>query len=76
MDGACNTHGEKQGAHRVLVGKLEGKRPLGRPRRGWEVYIKLDLYEVGWEDMDWIDLAVERGRWRAVVNAAVNLRVP
>ena len=57
MDGACNTYWEKKGAHRVLVGKPEGKRPLGRPRRGWEDNIMLDLQEVEWEGMDWIDLA-------------------
>jgi hypothetical protein len=59
----------------VLVGKPEGKRPLGRPRRRWEDNNKMDLQEVGW-DKDWIDLAQDRDRWRFVVNAVINLRVP
>jgi hypothetical protein len=67
--------GEKRGAYRILVGRPEGRRPLGRPRRRWEDNIKMDLQEVGW-DMDWIDLAQDRDRWRAVVNAVMNLRVP
>jgi hypothetical protein len=54
-----------RGVHRVLVGKPEGKRPLGRPRRGWEDNIKMDVQEVGWRGMDWIDLAQDRNRWRA-----------
>ena len=62
--------------HRVLVGKPEGKRPLGRPRLRWEDSIKMDLQEVGCGVMDWIDLAQDRDRWRAVVNAVMNLRVP
>jgi hypothetical protein len=61
---------------RVLVGKLEGKRPLGRPKRRWEENIKMDLQEVGCGDMDWIELAQDRNRWRAVLNAVPNLRVP
>jgi len=61
--------------YRVLVGKPEGKRPLGRPRRRWEDNIKMDLQEVGREGMDWIELAQDRDRWRALVNA-VMLRVP
>jgi hypothetical protein len=68
--------GERRGAYRVLVGKSEGKRPLGRPKLRWEDSIKMDLREVGWEDMDWIKLALDRERWFAVVNAVVNLRVP
>jgi len=59
-----------------LVGKLEGKRPLGRPRRRWEVYIKKDLQEVAWGRMDWINLAQDRDRWQALVNAVMNLQVP
>jgi hypothetical protein len=62
--------------YRVLVGKPEGKRPLGRPRCRWEDNIKMDLQEVGWEGKGWIDLVQNRGEWRAVVNAAMNLRVP
>ena len=61
--------------YRVLVGKTEGKRPLGRPRRRWEVNNKMDLQKVGCEGKDWIDLAQDRDRWRAVVNAAMNHRV-
>ena len=60
----------------VLVRKTEGKRPLGRPRRRWEENIKMDLQEMGLESMDWIDLSQDRDIWRAVVNAAMNLRVP
>jgi hypothetical protein len=68
--------GERRGAYRVLVGKPEGRRPLERPRRRWEDNIKMDLPEVGWGGMDWINLAQNRERWRALVNAVMNLRVP
>jgi hypothetical protein len=68
--------GEGRGVHRVSVGKPEGKRPLGRPRRGWEDNIKMDVQEVGCEYMDWIELAQDRDRWRALVTAVMNLRVP
>jgi hypothetical protein len=68
--------GERRGEYRVLVGKPEGRRPLGRPRRRWEDTIKMDLREVGWGGMDWINLAHDRDRWRALVNAVMNLRVP
>jgi hypothetical protein len=67
---------EKRGAYRILVGRPEGRRPLGRPRRRWEDNIKIDLQEVGWGGMDWIELAQDRDRWRALVNAGMNLRVP
>jgi len=60
--------------YRVLVGKPEGKRPFGRPRCGWEDNIKMDLQEVECEGMDWIELAQDRGGWRALVNAVMNLR--
>ena len=68
--------GESRDVHRVLVGKPEGKRPLGRPRDIWEDNIKMDLQEVGCRGMDWTKLAEDRDRWRALVNAVMNLRVP
>jgi hypothetical protein len=68
--------GERRDAYRALVGKPERGRPLGRPRRRWEDNIKMDLREVGWGGMDWISLAQDRNRWRALVNAVMNLRVP
>jgi len=68
--------GERRGVYRVLVGKPERKRPLGRPRHSWEDYIKMDLQEVGRGGMDWIDLAQDRDRWRALVSTVMNLRVP
>jgi len=68
--------GERRGVYRVLVGKPEGKRVLGRPRHRWEDNIKMDLPEVGCGNMDWIKLAQDKDRWRALVNAAMNLRVP
>ena len=67
---------EGRGVCRVLVGKTEGKRPLGIPRRRWEGNIKMDLQEVGCGNMDWIELAQDRDRWRALVNAVMNLRFP
>jgi len=68
--------GEGRGVYRILVGKPEGKRPFGRPRRRWEDNIKMDLEEVGCGGMDWIELAQGRDRWRALVNVVMNLRVP
>ena len=62
--------------YRVLVGKPEGKRPLGRPRRRWKDNIKMDLQEVGCGGMAWIKLALDRARWQALVNAVMNFRVP
>jgi hypothetical protein len=62
--------------YRLLVGKPEGRRPLGRPRRRWIDNIKLDLLEIGVNVVDWIGLAQDRYRWRALVNAVMNLRVP
>jgi hypothetical protein len=68
--------GEKRNAYRILVGKPEGKKPLGRPRRWLVDNIKMDLREIGWDGMDWIDLAQDRDLWRALVNSVMNLRVP
>jgi hypothetical protein len=68
--------GQGRNAYRVLVERPEGRRPLGRPRRRWEDNIKMDLKQVGWEGMDWIDMAQDRDRWRAVVSAVMNLWVP
>jgi hypothetical protein len=68
--------GEKRGAYRILLGRPEGRRPLGRPRRRWEDNIKMGLQDLGWVGMNWIELAQDRDRWRAVVSAVMNLRVP
>jgi hypothetical protein len=68
--------GERSGIYRVLVGTPEGKRPLGRRKRIWEDNIKMDRKEVRCGGMDWIDLALDRDRWRALLNAVMNLRVP
>jgi hypothetical protein len=76
MGGPCSTKGEKRNAYRLMVGKPEGKRPLGRPRRRWVDNIRMDVGEVRWGNVDWIGLAQDRNRWRAVVNSVLNLRVP
>ena len=68
--------GEERGVYRVLVGKLEGRRPLGKPRRRWVDNIRTDLQEVGGGYMDWIGLAQDRDSWRKLVHAVMNLRVP
>jgi hypothetical protein len=68
--------GEKRNAYRLLMRKPEGRRPLGRPRRRWVDNIRMDLGEVGWGDVDWIGLAKDRNRWRALANSVLNLRVP
>jgi hypothetical protein len=67
--------GEERNVYSVLIGKPEGKRPLGRPRRRWEDGIRMDLREIGWGSVDWIQLAHDRYRWRALVNTVMNLRV-
>jgi hypothetical protein len=76
MGGACSTYREARGAYRILVGRPEGRKPLGRPRHGWEDNIKMDLHDMGWWGMDWIELAQDKDRWQALVNAVMNLRVP
>jgi hypothetical protein len=76
MGRARSTNGEKRNACRILVRKPERKKPLGRPRRRWVNNIKIDLIGIGWGGMDWIDLAQDRGQWRALVNTVINLRVP
>jgi hypothetical protein len=76
MGWTCGTHGEGRGAYRVLVGRPEGKRPLGRPRRRWEDNIKTDLGEIGIDEANWILLAQDKVQWRAFVNTMMNLRVP
>jgi hypothetical protein len=72
---ACGTHGTGEKMYKVLVGKPEGKRPVGRPRRRWEDGIRIDLREIGLGGVDWIRLAQDRDRWRAVVSAVMSLRV-
>jgi hypothetical protein len=76
MGRVCSTNGEKKNAYRILVGKAEGKRQLGRPRRKWVDNIKMDLREIGWDGMDWIDLSQDREKWRTLVNTVMNIRVP
>jgi len=72
----CSAYGERRGLHAVSVGKSQGKRPLGRPRRRWKNYIKMDIEEVGCGVTDWIHLGEDKDRCRALVNAVMNLRVP
>jgi hypothetical protein len=68
--------GANRNAYRILMGNPEGKRTLGRPRCRWVDNMKMDLREIGWDAMDWFDLAQDRDQWRALVNAAMNLQVP
>jgi hypothetical protein len=76
MGRACSTDGEKKNAYRILVGERVGKRPLGRPGRRWVDNIKMDLREIGWDGMAWIDLAQDMDQWKTLVNTVMNLRVP
>jgi hypothetical protein len=76
MGEPCSTNGAKMNSYRLLVEKPEGKRPLGRPRRKWADNIRMNLGDVGWGDVDWIGLAKDRNRWRALVNSVLNLRFP
>jgi hypothetical protein len=76
MGRVCRTYGEKNNAYRILVGKPEGRRPLVRPRRRWMDNIKIDLREIEWDGVDWIELAQDREQCRALVNKVVNRRVP
>jgi hypothetical protein len=76
MVGACGAHGGGEGCIQHFGWRPEGRRPLGRPRRRWEDNIKMDLREIGFGDVDWIHLAQDRDRWRALVNTVMNLRVP
>jgi hypothetical protein len=76
MAGLVARLGEKRNAYRILVGKPEGERPLGRPRHRLEDNTKMDLREIGWGGMGWIDLAQGRDHWRALVNTVMSLRVP
>jgi hypothetical protein len=75
VGGACGTHGRGEKPVQGFGGKAQKKRPLERPRRGWDKGIKMDLREIGWGGVEWIQLAQDRDRWRAVVNAVMNLRV-
>jgi len=68
--------GDMRNAHNILIGKPEGKRPLGRPRSRWEGNIGMDLREIGWESVDWIHLAQDRDQWLALMNTVMNLRFP
>jgi hypothetical protein len=76
MGMACSTNGGTRNEYRILVGKPEGKRPLGRLRCRWVDDIKMDLREIGWDGRDWIELAQTRDQWRALVNTVMNFRVP
>jgi hypothetical protein len=76
MNRKCNTHGAKSNAYRILVGKPEGKRPLGRSESWWENNIKMDLRRIGRCGMDCIDMVEDMDQWRTFVNAIMNFRVP
>jgi hypothetical protein len=72
MGGPCSTNGENRNAYRLLVGKPQGKSPIGRQRRRWVDSIRMDLGEVAWGDVDWFGLAKDRNMWRALVNSVLN----
>jgi hypothetical protein len=76
MGRACSTNWENRNAYRILAGKPEGKRPLGRSGCRWVDNIEVYLREIGWDGLDWIDLAQDRYQWRALVNTIMNIRVP
>jgi hypothetical protein len=76
INGACSMDGEKRDVCRLFMRKLVGKRPLGRPRCRWVDNVRMDLGKMGWGDVDWIGLAQDRNRWRALVNSVLNLAVP
>jgi hypothetical protein len=76
MGKAYSTRGDKRNAYSILEGKTKRKRTLGRPRHSWEDNINMDLLQIGLGDMDWIDLALSRNKWRALVNTIMNLRIP
>jgi hypothetical protein len=76
MGRACSTNEEKRNAYRILVEKPEEKRPLGTPRHRRVDNIKMDLREIGWDGMDWSDMAQDRNQWRGLVNTVINLGVP
>jgi hypothetical protein len=77
VGGTCSsTHGKERGVYRVLVGRPEGKRPLGRPRRKWENNIEMNLGEIGIDGANWFQLAQDRVQWQAFVSTVINLRVP
>jgi hypothetical protein len=75
MSGACSTDGKMKNAYSILVGKYERKRPLGRPRHRWEDNTRMDLREVGWEGVDWMDVAQDRDQGRALVDTVMKLWV-
>ena len=74
MGKACSAYGERRSVYRILVGKPEGRRPLGRPRCRWEVNIKMDLQKVSCWSMGWVELAQDTDRWRTLVNAVMNFQ--
>jgi hypothetical protein len=75
MGKACSTHGENRNAYRILVGKPEGRRPLGRPRRRRADSIKIDFRKIGWVGVEWVNLTQDRNLWRVLVNTVMNLLV-